>query len=130
MDRVQLIVPAKPEFLHLMRAVVASIGARRDLSFDDIDDLQIAIDEAGSYLLAVASGDSSFELEVESDAKTVAVIIKITGPLGQWPPANGEDSLAWKVLSGLTDRAEFLVDEASPGISLAKGVARGAVAGG
>jgi serine/threonine-protein kinase RsbW len=122
-------VPAKPEFLHLMRAVVASVGARGDLSYDDIDDLQIAIDEAGSYLLAVASEESEFELRVDSDAHLVSATIQITNPAGQWPPSRGEDSLAWKVLSGLMDRAEFLIDDASPGISLSKGVVGGVVGG-
>ncbi|MCA1840306.1 MAG: anti-sigma regulatory factor [Actinomycetota bacterium] len=122
MDHVELEVPARPEFLHLIRSVVASIGARKDLSYDDIDDLQIAIDEAGGYLLQIASQDSIFKLNVGSTSAKVTATLTTTSPRGVWPPAMGENSLAWKVLAGLTDEAEFLQGEEGPGIRLSKAV--------
>jgi hypothetical protein len=45
-DAITVTVPARAEFLHLIRSVVASVAARRDLSIDAIEDLRLAVDEA------------------------------------------------------------------------------------
>lgn len=126
MDEVELTLPAKAEFLHLMRSVVASVGARRDLSIDDIDDLRIAVDEAGSYLLAHALGTSRLQLKVSANGDDVSVVIWLDVSGIAWPPSGGEEGLAWKVMSGLADRAEFVIEDGSVGIKLTKISARSA----
>src|SRR5579862_4346160 len=47
---VSLTVPARPEYLRLVRLAAADTGARAELSIEEIDDLRIAVDEL-SYAL-------------------------------------------------------------------------------
>ena len=48
--RVSLTVPARPEYLRLVRLAAADTGARAELSIEEVDDLRIAVDEL-SYAL-------------------------------------------------------------------------------
>ncbi|MCL5942312.1 MAG: hypothetical protein M1325_02105 [Actinobacteria bacterium] len=43
-DTVNLRVPRDARFLSLLRLIIGGIGLRRDLSFDALDDLQLAVD--------------------------------------------------------------------------------------
>ena len=42
---IELNIPAKPEFLNIMRLTIAGIGERMGFSVDDIEDIKIAIGE-------------------------------------------------------------------------------------
>jgi anti-sigma regulatory factor (Ser/Thr protein kinase) len=37
-------VPARAEFVHVLRTVVAAVAARLDLPYDALDDLRMAVD--------------------------------------------------------------------------------------
>jgi serine/threonine-protein kinase RsbW len=88
-------VPSQAAFLHVLRSVAASVAARNDLPVDDIDDLRMAIDEASSQLLML--GPSSMTLT----------------------PAFHE-SLAWNVLSVLSDELSFELPDGAPAIRVVK----------
>jgi serine/threonine-protein kinase RsbW len=44
-DEVRLAVPASPEFLRLARVTAAGLASRLGFTFDEVDDLRLAIDE-------------------------------------------------------------------------------------
>jgi hypothetical protein len=44
-DEVKLAVPAMPEFLRLIRVTAAGLGSRLGFSYDQVEDLRLAIDE-------------------------------------------------------------------------------------
>ncbi len=44
-DEVRLTVPAMPEFLRLTRVTAAGLASRLGFSFDEVEDLRLAIDE-------------------------------------------------------------------------------------
>ena len=44
-DEVRLSVPAMPEFLRLARVTAAGLASRLGFSFDEVEDLRLAIDE-------------------------------------------------------------------------------------
>lgn len=46
-----------PEWLSVARAVAADIAVHADFDLDSIDDIKIAVDEAGSQLIRLAAGD-------------------------------------------------------------------------
>ncbi len=50
-DETLLRIPARPEYGRVVRVSAASLGLRHGLSFGDIDDLRLAIDEAVILLL-------------------------------------------------------------------------------
>ena len=59
MGDVSLRIPAKPDFLHVVRAVVSGVGARQGLSYDAINELCLAASEAAAYLLGLTPGRAS-----------------------------------------------------------------------
>lgn len=45
--QVQLEIPGSPEFLRLARLAAADVGSRIGMTFEDLEDLRIAVDELG-----------------------------------------------------------------------------------
>lgn len=119
-------VPARAEFAHVLRTVVASVGSRRDLSYDDLDDLRIAIDEACAYLLDLGATAGSITMRVVTTEEGIEATVTIDGDGGSvWPPDRLDHSLAWQVLSGLSDEVRF---ERSGGMPSIRVVKRGPIA--
>ncbi len=45
--QIQLAIPGSPEFLRLARLAAADAGSRIGMTFEDLEDLRIAVDELG-----------------------------------------------------------------------------------
>lgn len=56
-DQIRLSLPALPEFARLARLTVAGVANRLDFSYDEVEDLRIAVGEACSMLVAAAEHD-------------------------------------------------------------------------
>lgn len=119
MDEVNLTVPARPEFVHLLRTVVASVAGRRGFSYDMIGDIRIAVDEASAFLLA-ASPASCLSVRVKPGATSMEVLVMSDAQPTVWPPPGAQQTLAWRVLSGLTDGAALLREGRAPALRLTK----------
>ena len=126
MDEAVLVVPARSELLSLVRSVVASLAARQGFSYDAIEDLRIAVSEAATFLLEASAPGARLELRVSHVEEGVAVGLSTDAPAGAWPPVGAQRSLAWQVLSALTDEAALGQDADAPALQLMK---RGAPAG-
>lgn len=120
MSEVELQVPARPDFLHVLRSVVASVAARLDFTFDALDDLRLAVDEAASFLLAEKMDASVLGLKVETAGDLVVSTLWLEAAPGEWPKPGSQDGLAWKVISGLSDTAQFVLDGPYPAIKMTK----------
>lgn len=58
-DEVQLEIPGSAEYLRLARLAAADVGARAGFSYEDIDDLRIAVDE---FCYAIGGADRDARL--------------------------------------------------------------------
>jgi hypothetical protein len=121
MGDVSLSVPAKPDFLHVVRAVVSGVGARQGLTYDAINELCLAASEAAAYLLGLTPADGaapggrlSVRMRAESD---IDVIVMTDASVPTWPPP-AQRTLAWRILAGLVDDVSFVVEEGCPAIRL------------
>jgi serine/threonine-protein kinase RsbW len=114
-------VPSQAAFVHVLRSVAASVAARTDLPVDDIDDFRMAIDEASSQLLMLGPSAATLTLRLRAIDEGVEAVVSVDGsaPVG-WPPPAFHDSLAWNVLSGLSDELSFERDDGAPAIRVVK----------
>lgn len=115
-----LVVPARSDLLSLLRAVVADLAARQGFSYDAIDDLRIAVSEAATFLLGAASPASRLQLRITPTAEGLDVGLSTDAPAEAWPPPGTDRSLAWQVLSALTDEAALTLDGGTPALHLTK----------
>jgi serine/threonine-protein kinase RsbW len=114
-------VPARPEFVPVLRSVVASVAARLDFPFDAIQDLRIAVDEACSQLLAVSVAEATtLRLRITPSSDGVELVASTDARRASWPPAEAERSLAWQVIEALADRAAFEEQDGAPALRIAK----------
>ncbi|WP_336923926.1 anti-sigma regulatory factor [Aquipuribacter sp. SD81] len=144
-DVVELDLPADPAYLGVVRTACAGLGARLDLTLDEIEDLRIAVDEACTLLLPEPGSDAGtgagtgtgqqpvprarhlrqpdkrLRARFTVDDDTLAV--HVVGPNLRLP---GETSYAWAVLEALAgDVASGTADDGS-WISLTHTRVRGA----
>jgi serine/threonine-protein kinase RsbW len=114
-------VPAAPEFVPVLRSVVASVAARLDFPYDAIEDLRIAVDEACSQLLAAGvAGATTLRLRITPSSEGVELVASTDARRASWPPAEAERSLAWQVIEALADRAAFEEQDGAPALRIAK----------
>jgi serine/threonine-protein kinase RsbW len=96
---VVLVVPADASYLAVLRTASAGLAARLDLDLDEIEDLRIAVDEAGTLLiLGAEDGD---RLRAEFRLTEDEVDIEVSGPSSVLPERT---SIAWSVLEALVGR--------------------------
>jgi serine/threonine-protein kinase RsbW len=115
---VQVTIPARAEFLHVVRTVVGSVAARHDLTIDAIEDLRIAVDEACAQLLGVRG--STVTVRIASAGDGVETVCSTDAEVGEWPPAGIRHSLAAQVLQGLADSVTWERSAAGPAVRVRK----------
>lgn len=100
LDLVQLTIPAKPDYVGLVRLAVSGIANRMGFSYDDIEDLKLAVSEACTNAVdhAYVGGDGDIEisyrlfsdrLEIQvldrGNSFDVSEVEKRTGPISLEP---------------------------------------------
>lgn len=123
MAEVTVSVPARPDFVHVLRSVVASVAARAKFTFDAIDDLRLAVDEACGQLLAFPGEATVLTVTIGIDGEGGLDVVASTDAdiaAEGWPPEGAERTLTWQVLSALADEARFERVGEGPGLRLTK----------
>jgi serine/threonine-protein kinase RsbW len=115
---VVITVPARAEFLHVVRTVVGSVAARHDLTIDAIEDLRIAVDEACAQLLVARGSAVTVTLAAASGGLEATCSTDADVPV--WPPDGVEHSLASQVLQGLADSVAWERSAAGPSVRVGK----------
>jgi serine/threonine-protein kinase RsbW len=105
---VRLVVPASPEYLRLVRLTAAGMASRLGFTFDEVEDLRIAVDELCYHLL----GDSDDVIPSE-EPRTMDLIysaevdsITITGRTGPSGAVPEPSDLSEQILDALVDEHE------------------------
>jgi serine/threonine-protein kinase RsbW len=103
---IRLSVPAQPEYVHMLRVVASGVASRLDYPVDQIDDLRIAVAEACAALLA-AGAPGALDLRITVSERDMEIELSTDARVSAWPPPGVENTLAWVVLSALTDEVRF-----------------------
>lgn len=95
---VELRLPADGAYASVLRTTTAALAARLDFTMGDIEDLRIAVTEAGVLALGHAAPHSHLtcRFALEPTSITVTVTVPTEGE-----PRIDEDSFAWQVLTTL-----------------------------
>ncbi len=72
-DQIRLVLPAEPDYGRIARVAASSLALRLGLSFTEIEDLRIAVDETIILLLRPegSGGDISIEFTIEPHALVI-----------------------------------------------------------
>ena len=98
METISIDIPASPEYLKVVRLIVAGLASRLGFTIDDIEDLKIAVDELSAYLTGAQGREGSLEIGFDlHDDK-----IEIRGA-GHFSPGT-------KVRTDLTDMSKMILD--------------------
>lgn len=94
-----LAVPAHPDFVASVRALVRANAVLADLAVEDVEELQIAVGEAATLLLPLVDGSPALlaaRLRVEHGSLQVGLRVRTSGG-----GVIDRGSLAWMMLSTL-----------------------------
>lgn len=111
-------LPARPEYLHILRSVVASAAATMDFTIDAIDDLRLVVDEACGQVLELSPDSSLLMLAITIREDTLELTVSSDGSSAR-APEDLQDSMAWTILSALSDSVS-IEDGAMPAVRLTK----------
>ena len=118
-DRVTLVVPARGEFAKTVRMTAAALAGRMGMTYDDVDDVRIAAEEAFVYACDTdpGSGEVTFYFYPEGD------VMRIEVPLGSRASTQDAErgaAYAMFILQSVCDRFELSSDEQGPWLRLEK----------
>jgi len=103
---IRLQIPAAPEYLRLARLAVADVGARAGWSYEDIDDLRIAVDE---LCYAIGAGAEHGRLTLSYQVTEQA--IEVRGAGSDTTPLAPPGELARAIIAAVVDEFDLEVDE-------------------
>ena len=110
-------VAARPDALHILRVVAASAAALLQMPFDAVDEVRIAVDEAGVLLLASSPSADALQLEITTSDGSLVITIGTDVPAAEWPRPIDRESWSWTVIQGLTLDPRFVSgDDGRPAI--------------
>jgi anti-sigma regulatory factor (Ser/Thr protein kinase) len=118
--RLTLTVPAKPEAVRVVRAVMRTWSSSVGFVLDEIEELCLAVDEAFAGLIAARPAPSNVIVRIQSDANGVDIIAVRDVEAELWPPVSAQSALVRRVLSTLIDEVRFEHTDEGPAIHMVK----------
>jgi serine/threonine-protein kinase RsbW len=114
---VVLTVPATAEQLALLRTLVGYYAGRERFTLDQIDDLKMAVDEAGVQLLRRIMGDV---VRLELLRVPPGVVVRVVADVEVGGRLIDPDSFSWMILQALSDKVDVEQDGSRVAVVLEK----------
>lgn len=116
---VTLSVPAHRDFVAGIRALTRSTAMLCDLTVDDVEDLQIAVDEAATLLLPLVDerGDKQLRADFEVGPGHLRITLVVQRHADTMPDRKG---LAWAMLSALDADVSVNADGSDVAIAMSR----------
>lgn len=120
-DRVALTVPAKGEYARTVRMTAASLVSRANMTYDDVEDVKMAAEEAFVYAVSTVDEGSpvEFEFAINDDELWIDVAL---GNEDRLEDDDAEPGTAYAIfiLEAVCDSYEFISDEAGYRLHIVK----------
>ena len=116
---VRLAVPATPEFLRLARLTVAGVASRMGFTYDEVEDLRIAIDELCFSLVGNSGRPGTIVLRywMQDDGLVVEGVGQFEDGMGTSPALS---PLSQQILKAVVDEHELTIGKDGPEFRLVK----------
>jgi serine/threonine-protein kinase RsbW len=108
---VHLEIPASGVYLAVVRAAATGLAAQLQFTYEEIDDLRIAVDEACTQLLARRGSATTLNVAYHLADAELQVDVSIEAADSGRPPL-ARDTFAWQILSAMTDEVR---EQSEPG---------------
>ena len=108
-------LPANPEYVLIVRLAVSGLANRLEFSYEEIEDIKLAVSEACNGIIAGSPPGSHLLVECDSDDKTLEILVKtqsIDEKDGALVPGTGQD-MGLHIINALMDGMEYLVKPGS-----------------
>lgn len=100
---VEIRMPADKGYVAALRSLSTALAAKCDLTVDEIEDLQIAVDEAAALVLPHARPDGWLLACFALHEGSLDVVVSVPAPQHAEPDRTG---FSWTVLTALADRLD------------------------
>ncbi|MHB1930810.1 MAG: ATP-binding protein [Acidimicrobiales bacterium] len=117
-DEVRLVVPATPEYLRLARVTAAGLASRLGFTFDEVEDLRLAIDELCYGL--TGSGGREGTVAIRYLLGADSLVVEGEGRFSSGDGKAGLSELSEVILHALVDEHELWPSEEGPTFRLVK----------
>ena len=107
-ERVQLTLPTTPHLLRVARLTAAGLAGRLGFSFDEIEDVKIAVDELCFALVGSRGREGSLTLLYTLDLGVL--VIDGTATYDSAPPELAPTELSSQILAAVVDEHELSGD--------------------
>ena len=117
-EQVRLTMPATPHLLRVARLTAAGLASRLGFSFDELEDLKIAVDELCFAMVGTRGGEGNLTLDYRLDGD--GIIIEGSSDTPAPPRGDATGELSDLILSAVVDDYEVSSDDASMRFRLRK----------
>lgn len=122
-EPVRVLVPARDDFVAVLRGVATAVAERAAATFDDVADLRLLVDEASARILAFDAEPTALGLDLRARPDGFEMLVWSDAAADHpWPPEDLERSLGWRVLTALSDEIGFERCDGGPAIRILKRV--------
>jgi serine/threonine-protein kinase RsbW len=125
LDLVNLVIPAKTDFVGIARLAVSGIANRMGFSYDDIEDLKLAVSEACTNAVDAQVTDGEGDIRVCCNIFSNRLEIEVTEPCVHQVAAQGKN-LGLYFIESLMDQVD-IPDEGGVGVKLTKFIKKNGV---
>jgi serine/threonine-protein kinase RsbW len=77
---VEVTIPPKPEFVSVARLTAATVAARQSFTYDEIEDLKIAVSEACTALMVSGTEGAPLTVRLTLGTQALEIDIETRGP--------------------------------------------------
>ncbi len=106
MDKISLIMPAKPEYVSTARLTTSALASRLGFNVDDIEDLKVAVSESIIYLINqfFEPETVSIEYQIDTDHQIIISIgLAKAGPIAKKENIAGNE-LGIYIIESVSDK--------------------------
>lgn len=114
--RVEVTIPGRPEFVAVVRLAAAGVAGRMAFSFDEVEDIKIAVGEACTAAILAKAQDVRVHFELASDHLEVQVAY----PPGRPEESEPESEFGLLLIRCLMDEVQTLTDHGQHLIRMTK----------